>query len=68
MSKLESIAYGIGISEAHKNGCIVPAAKSQLMMEFMRKNSKKVGDSIPWLIAYNKGVADEIGLQATLEL
>ena len=68
MTMLEEEAWKIGVSEAHAQRRIVPAAQSTEMMNFIRRNSKKVGDSIPWLAAYNNGVANEIGVQTVLEM
>ena len=68
MNTLEKEAWEIGVKEAHSQKRIVPAAQSAEMMSFIRRNSKKVGDSIPWLAAYNNGVAIEIGVQTVLEM
>ena len=68
MNALEEEAWKIGVKEAHSQKRIVPAAQSVEMMNFIRRNSKKVGDCIPWLAAYNNGVAIEIGVQTVLEM
>ncbi len=68
MTMLEEEAWKIGVGEAHAQRRIVPAAQSVEMMEFIKRNSKKLGDSIPWIAAYNNGVAIEIGVQTVLEM
>lgn len=68
MSELEQEAWKIGVHEAHTQKKIVPACRSKKMMEFIKNHSKKIGDSIPWLDAYNYGVAYEINIQAVFEL
>lgn len=68
MNELEREAWKIGVHEAHTQKKIVPACSSEKMMQFIRDNSKKACDCIPWLEAYNYGVAVEIGVQAALEL
>jgi hypothetical protein len=68
MTMLEEEAWKIGVKEAHSQKRIVPAAQSVEMMNFIRRNSKKVGDSIPWIAAYNNGVAIEVGVQTVLEM
>lgn len=65
---LEKQAYSIGMNEAHERGRIVPAAQSDRMMGFIKEHSKNLGDSIPWLKAYNRGVAAEISRQTREEL
>ena len=67
-TNLEKQAFSIGIDEANKNGYIVPAAQSDRMMGFIEEHSKNLGDSIPWLKAYNRGVAAEISRQTREEL
>lgn len=62
-TELERQAYQIGIYEADKNQCIYPACKSKRMMAFIKENSKELGASIPWLKAYNDGVAHAIHIQ-----
>ena len=43
--ELETIAYGIGVSEAHKKQRIVTAAQCPEMMEFIEKNTNnRVGE------------------------
>lgn len=66
-TNLEKKAFSIGMNEANEKRCIVPAAQSDRMMSFIEKHSKSVGDSIPWLKAYNKGVAAEISRQTREE-
>ena len=68
MTALEEEAWKIGVKEAHSQKRIVPAAQSVEMMNFIRRNSKKLGDSIPWIAAYNNGVNIEIGIQTVLEM
>lgn len=68
MDELQERAWKIGVKEAHSQQKIVPACKSVEMMDFIKKHSQKVGDSIPWLEAYNHGVATEIGVQTALEM
>lgn len=68
MNELELEAWKIGVHEAHTQKKIVPACRSKEMMDFIQKHSKKVGESIPWLDAYNYGVAYEINIQAALEM
>lgn len=68
MTMLEEEAWKIGVKEAHSQKRIVPAAQSVEMMEFIKRNSKKLGDSIPWIAAYNNGVAIEVGVQTVLEM
>ena len=68
MTMLEEEAWEIGVMEAHTQRRIVPAAQSVEMMELIKRNSKKLGDCIPWLAAYNNGVANEIGVQTVLEM
>lgn len=68
MTALEVEAWKIGVNEAHSQKRIVPAAQSVKMMNFIKRNSNKMGDSIPWLVAYNNGVATEIGVQTVLEM
>ena len=66
-TELERQAYQIGIYEADKHQSIWPAAKSEKMMAFIGEHSTEVGASIPWLKAYNAGVAHAIHIQ-TLEM
>ena len=66
-TNLEKQAFSIGIDEANENGYIVTAAHSDRMMSFIEEHSKSVGDCIPWLKAYNKGVAAEISRQTREE-
>lgn len=67
--ELKTIAYGIGISEAHKKQRIVAAAQCPEMMEFIKKNANSyIEESIPLLKAFNAGVAAEIHQQTILEL
>lgn len=63
--ELRAIAYGIGVSEAHKKQRIVAAAQCPEMMEFIKKNAtnSRVGETIPLLKAFNAGVAEEIHQQ-----
>ncbi len=68
MKGLEREAWKIGVREAHAQRRIVPAAQSKEMMQFIREHSKNNGDCIPWLNAYNNGVATEIGVQTVLEM
>lgn len=68
MTALEEQAWKIGVREAHTQKRIVPAFQSKDMMQFIAEHSKQVGDSIPWLNAYNYGVAVEIGVQTALEM
>lgn len=68
MTALEKEAWKIGVNEAHTKKRIVPACRSEKMMGFIKEHSKKMGDCIPWLDAYNYGVAHEINIQAVLEL
>lgn len=68
MTKLQEEAWKIGVHEAHTQKRIVPAFQSKDMMAFIKENSKKACDSIPWLEAYNYGVAVEIGVQTALEM
>lgn len=69
MSKkeLKTIAYALGISEAHKKRCIVPAAQCKEMMELIKSAGCRNGDSIPILKAFNAGVAAEIHQQTIRE-
>ena len=64
---LEKKAFDIGVYEADKNQCIWPACKSKRMMDFIEEHSKEVGACIPWLKAYNDGVAHAIHIQTIKE-
>ena len=68
MTELQEKAWKIGVEEARVKKRIVPAAQSKKMMQFIKDNSKRMGDSIPWIEAYNYGVAVEIGVQTVLEM
>lgn len=68
VNELQEKAWKIGVREAHLKRRIVPAYQSKAMMNFIKENSRKVGDSIPWIEAYNNGVAVEIGVQTVLEM
>lgn len=68
MTDLQEKAWEIGVHEAHTKKRIVPAFQSKEMMQLIKDNSKQMGDSIPWLEAYNNGVAVEIGVQTVLEM
>lgn len=65
MNANESRAYEIGIKEANKNRCIVPACKSKEMSDFMHEVKNGL---LPLIKAYNAGVACEIGRQTMLEM
>lgn len=54
---LKEQAFEIGYREAEKNDCLVTPAHSKTMMEFVSEHSKEIGDSIPWLKAFNDGQA-----------
>ncbi len=62
--ELKTIAYVIGIREAHKKQRIVAASQCLEMMKFIKKNANScIGESIPLLKAFNAGVAAEIHQQ-----
>ena len=66
-TELERQAYQIGMCEANEHQSIWPAMKSKKMMDFIKEHSKEVGACIPWLKAYNDGVAHAIHIQ-TMEM
>lgn len=66
--ELKALAYGIGISEAHKERRIVSASQSKQMMEFLKSTDCRNCESIPLLKAFNAGVAAEIHQQTIQEL
>ncbi len=67
--ELKTIAYALGISEAHKKRRIVAAAQCPEMMEFIKKNANSyVGECMPLLKAFNAGVVAEIHQQTIQEL
>lgn len=66
--ELKALAYGIGISEAHKKQRIVTAAQCPEMMELIKTTGSRSGDCIPLLKAFNAGVAAEIYQQTIQEL
>jgi hypothetical protein len=67
MTTNELRAYEIGIKEANEKRTIVPACRSERMMNLLGENNGGLGDSIPLLDAYNSGVAYEINRQTRLE-
>lgn len=68
MIALQEKALKIGVAEAHTKKRIVPAVQSKKMMQLIKENSKKIGDCVSWIKAYNNGVAAEIGVQTVLEI
>lgn len=61
---MKTIAYAIGVSEAHKKQRIVAAAQCPEMMEFIKKNANsRASECISLLKAFNAGVAAEIHQQ-----
>lgn len=65
--KLKALAYGIGISEAHKEHRIVAASQSKQMMELLKSVDCHNCESIPLLKVFNAGVAAEIHQQTIQE-
>lgn len=66
--ELKALAYGIGISEAHKERRIVAASQSKQIMEFLKSADCRNCESITLLKAFNAGVAAEIYQQTIQEL
>lgn len=66
--ELKTMAYALGVSEAHKEQRIVAAAHCKKMMELIKTAGCRAGDSIPLLKAFNSGVAAEIHQQTIQEL
>lgn len=66
--ELKTLAYGIGISEAHRERRIVAVSQSKQMMEFLKLVDCRNCESIPLLKAFNAGVAAEIHQQTIQEM
>ena len=54
---LSEQAFWIGYDEAAKRGTLIAPCVSEEMMEFVKKHSMGIGDSIPWFKAFNEGQA-----------
>lgn len=61
IKKLKEQAFEIGYREAEKHNGLIAPAHSEEMMDFISEHSKEIGDSIPWLKAFNAGQAKWLG-------